>query len=356
MLHLPIQTYLMILVGLITQDQEEVIVYLQAENKVLRDQLDVALNGRRMRFTERQRRRLAEFGRRLGWRRLVKYCGIVGPGTIYAWHRRIIARKYDSSEQRRSKAMGRPPVCVETRRLVVRLATENRNWGYRRIRDVAKSLGYQICKTTVANILEDAGIEPAPDRRKRISWSQFMRIHWSAIASCDFFNVEVLTLRGYVRFQVFFVMRIATREVHIAGISPNIDGAWMLQMARNLTDTRDGFLRGMDYLIHDRDPLFTRAFRDLLKGSGVECKKLPAKSPNLNAHAERFVRTARETLSQYIFFGEKHLRHVLSETMEHYLHERHHQALGGKLIRPAIANDNVNLDGEIQCSERLAGC
>ncbi len=355
MLPLPLETYLLILVGLVTRDQEEVIAYLQAENKVLREQLDAALDGKRMRFTERQRRRLAEFGRRLGWRRLARYCRIVTPRTIYKWHRRLIAKKYDSSEQRKGKPVGRPPTGEETRTLVIRLALENKSWGCRRISDVAKSLGHEVCKTTVAVILEAAGIEPAPERRKGMMWSEFLRIHWDAMASCDFFNVEVLTLRGYVRFQVFFVMRISTREVEIAGISPNINGTWMRQMARNLTDAHDGFLLGMKYLVHDRDPLFTREFRDLLEDSGVTCTKLPAKSPNLNAYPERFVRTARETLSQHIFFGEKHLRYVLTETMAHYHAERHHQGLGGKLIRPDVANENVNLEGQIECRERLGG-
>jgi len=341
----------MILLGLVTRDHGEVIEYLQSENKVLRE----VLAGKRIRFTERHRRRLAEFGRKLGWRRLVKYCGIVTPGTIYAWHRRLIAKKYDSSEQRKGKRVGRPPTGEETRKLVIRLALENTAWGYRRIRDVAKSLGHPVCKTTVSDILEAAGIEPAPERREGMSWSEFMRIHWDAIASCDFFNVEVLTMHGYVRFQVLFVMRIAEREVQIAGISRNINGAWMLQVARNLTDVHDGFLSGIKYLIHDRDPLFTKDFRDLLGGSDVKCKKLPAKSPNLNSHAERFVRTARETLSQHIFFGERHLRYVLSETLEHYNSERHHQGLGGRLIRPVIANDNVNASGQIDCRERLGG-
>lgn len=354
MLPLPVQTYLMILVGLVTRDQEEIIGYLQSENKVLSELLDKALAGKRIRFTGRQRRRLAEFGRKLGWRRLVKYCGIATPGTIYAWHRRLIAKKYDSAEQRKGRPMGRPPVSTETRLLVIRLATENRSWGYRRIRDVAKSLGHVLCKTTVASILEVAGIEPAPERNS-MSWAEFMKIHWHAIASCDFFNVEVLTMRGYVRFQVFFVMRIETREVHIAGISPNINSPWMRQIARNITDAEDGFLRGINYLIHDRDPLFTKEFSSLLLSSDVECKKLPAKSPNLNAHAERFVRTARETLSQHIFFGEKHLRYVISETMKHYNEERHHQGLGGILIRPVVANDNVDCDGQIERKKRLGG-
>jgi hypothetical protein len=221
---------------------------------------------------------------------------------------------------------------------------------------VAESLGHTICRSTVANILKEAGIEPAPERRKGMSWAEFLKIHWDALASCDFVNVEVVTMRGYVRFQVFFVMQIATREVEIAGISSSIGGSWMKQMARNLTDSESGFLREMKYLIHDRDPLFTSVFRDLLAGSGVKCMRLPSKSPNLNAHAERFVRTARETLSLHIFFGEKHLRHVLSETMKHYHEERHHQGLGGKLIRPAVANDNGSVcDGEIECRERLGG-
>jgi len=129
----------------------------------------------------------------------------------------------------------------------------------------------------------------------------------------------------------------------------------MKQMGRNLLDVEDGFLLGMKYLIHDRDPLFTDAFRRLLGDNGVKCKKLPAKSPDLNPHAERFVRTARETLSQHIFFGEKHLRHVLSEAMKHYHEERHHQGLGGNLIRPVVGNDNFDAGGEIVCRERLGG-
>jgi hypothetical protein len=229
MLPLPLQTYLMILVGLVTTEQEDVIAYLQTENKVLREQLDVALAGKRIRFTERQRRRLAELGRRLGWRRLAK-AGEVLPDR-------------DSEDD-------------------LQVACQVNREEVRQLRAAE----------------EAAGIEPAPERRKGMSWSELLRIHWGAIASCDFFNVEVLTLRGYVRFQVFFAMRLATREVEIAGISPNVNGSWMLQMAQNLTDAHDGFLLGVKYLIHDRDPLFTRELRDLLEGSGVTCTKQPAKS------------------------------------------------------------------------------
>ena len=134
----------MILVGLVTRDQEQVIGYLQSENKVLRELLNNALGGRRIRFTERQRRRLAEFGRKLGWRRLVKYCGVVTPRTIYAWHRRLIAKKYDSSEQRKGKPMGRPPKGDETRKLVIRLALENNGLAPdQRRREIARTPGVQ---------------------------------------------------------------------------------------------------------------------------------------------------------------------------------------------------------------------
>jgi len=121
-----------------------------------------------------------------------------------------------------------------------------------------------------------------------------MTMHWDSLCACDFFTVEALGLSGTVRYMVFFVMAIKTRTVEIAGIAANPDGEWMKQMARNLTDTVDGFLRNATYLIRDRDPLFSKAFEDILEDRGVQCAEIPAQSPNCNPHAERFVKTVRE--------------------------------------------------------------
>ncbi len=128
----------------------------------------------------------------------------------------------------------------------------------------------------------------------------------------------------------------------------------MKQMARNLTDCDSGFLNGARYLIHDRDPLFTKRFRDILKPSGVKTVKLPARSPNLNAYAERFVHSIKsECLAKIIPLGERHLRKAVKEYTEHYHLERNHQGLDNELIEKLI--DEPNMSGAVECQERLGG-
>jgi len=131
-----------------------------------------------------------------------------------------------------------------------------------KIRDALHTrLGIEIGRTTVAKILAEASIEPAPEGEKTRTWKQFMKAHWDSLCACDFFTVEVLGLTGTVRYPVLFVMRVKTRTVEVAGIAVNPNGSWMKQVARNLIDSVVGFLRNATYLIHDRDPLFMTAFR-----------------------------------------------------------------------------------------------
>ena len=169
------------------------------------------------------------------------------------------------------------------------MAVENPQWGYTRIRGAPSNLGHEIARTTVKRILHDHGIDPAPERSLRIPWKTFLQAHWEGLTACDLFTVEVLTLAGLRRYLVFFVIALQSRRVTIAGIHPQPYGTWMGQMARNLTDPVDGCLRRARYLIHDRDPLYTRVFGEILEGGGVQPIRLPPKSPNLNAYAERFV-------------------------------------------------------------------
>jgi transposase InsO family protein len=181
----------------------------------------------------------------------------------------------------------RTPVDIE--QLIVRMASSNPRRGYTRIRGALRNLGHEIGRNTIKRILAANGIEPATIRRKGMSWETFLKSHWGVIAATDFFSVEVLTSTGLIRYFVLFVIDLKTRRVKIAGILPQPDGRWMRQVARNLTNVYDGFLTGSRYLIHDRDPLFTEAFRAILKDGGVRTVKLPAQSPDLNAFAERFV-------------------------------------------------------------------
>jgi putative transposase len=257
---------------------------------------------------------------------------IVTPDTLLRWYRRLVARKYDGSRRR---GPGRPPTQAALAKLVVRMASSNPTWGYTRIRGALCNLGHDLGRSTIKRILADAGIEPAPERSKRTPWATFLKAHWGAIAATDFFNVEVLTMHGLVRYSVLFVIDLKTRCVHLAGIAHDPYGAWMEQVARNLTDAVDGFLKDTRYLFHDRDPLFTQRFVDILRVGGVKTVKLPARSPDLNAVAERFVLSARtECLRRVIPLGEKHLRQIVAEFLIHYHLERNHQGLDNQLLTP----------------------
>ncbi|KKK83163.1 hypothetical protein LCGC14_2796130, partial [marine sediment metagenome] len=170
----------------------------------------------------------------------------------------------------------------------------------------------------------------------------------------DFFSIELLTTRGLVRCMVLFVIEYSTRRVHIAGVKTNPDGQWMKQVAKNLTDMEDGFLSGKRYLIMDRDTKFSDAFRKILEDEGVQSVRLPPRSPNLNAHLERFFRSLKtECLAKMIFFGEKSLRNAVRQFLDHYHAQRNHQSLGNRLIEPG--EEVGRSKGDIQCHERLGG-
>ena len=341
------QFLLVVLAGWINRQQQDVIEYLAEENRVLREQL----RGKRIRFTDDQRRRLAAKGKALGRKVLGEVCTLVTPETLLRWYRSLVARKYDGSAKR---GPGRPRVKETIQELVVRMAKENVSWGYGRIQGALENLRHTVSRSTIARILKEHGIEAAPQRRKGMSWATFLKSHWDVLAATDLFTVEVMTLRGLVRYHVLFVLELSTRAVEIAGIVPEPNGAWMEQIARNLTDAFEGFLRGKRYLIHDRSPLFTSGFTEILKAAGVKVVKLPPMSPNLNPHAERFVRSIKsECLAKMIFFGEKQLRRAIDEFMIHYHGERNHQGLGNELI---VSEESAGkTEGEICCRERLGG-
>jgi putative transposase len=321
--------------------------YLREENRVLREQL----GDKRLRFTDDQRRRLAAKAKGLGRKVLVELATIVTPETLLAWHRRLIAQKYDGSKKREP---GRPRKAEEIEALVVRMAKENRTWGYRRIQGALANLGHDIGRSTIAEILARNGVEPAPERGRKTTWKEFLEQHWELIVAADFFTIEAWTPRGLQRFVVLFFIELSTRKVQIAGIASVANGLWMNQIGRNLTDAVDGILKGKRYLIHDRDPLFTSEFLRVVGETGVASVKLPARSPNSNAYAERFVRTIKEScLERLILFGEGSVRRAAAEFAMHYHHERNHQGLDNKLICPDPKF--VGERGEVKRRERLGG-
>ena len=332
---------------MLNEQQQRVIDYLKEENRVLREQLGT----KQIRLTNNQRRRLAVLGKALGRKVLTEVCSIVTPDTIMRWHRKLIADKYDGSKARKP---GRPRVMQEIRNLVVRFALENRHWGYERIEGELSKLGHRVARTTVANILNENGLEPAPNRSKRTTWAEFLQTHWESIAAMDFFTVEVWTARGLTRFHVLFVIDLSTRHVEIAGISSAPHGAWVERVLKRMTDDFDGLLRNHKYLIHDRDPLFTKSMIDMLALAEVKSIKLPPKSPNLNAYAERFVRSIKhECLDRIIPIGEKHLWRAVDAYVKHYNHDRPHQGVGNMVLDPSFKS--AEPIGKVICDEQLGG-
>jgi putative transposase len=234
------------------------------------------------------------------------------------------------------------------------MAEENRGWGYRRIQGALSNLGHLLAHNTIANILKRNGIEPAPERCRKTTWKEFLNRHWQQIVASDFFTIEVWTPTGLKGFIVLFFIDLSTRRVEIGGVASRPNGLWMTQIARNVTDEVDGFFKGKRYLLHDRDPLYTREFLSMLAEQGIESVKLPPRSPNLNAYAERFVRTVKEScLEQMILFGEEALRNALHEFIAHYHFERNHQGLSNRVIVAPMTE--VQTAGRVQCKQRLGG-
>jgi transposase InsO family protein len=236
------------------------------------------------------------------------------------------------------------------RDLIVRMATDNSSWGYCRIQGELKKLDHNVAQSTIAKTLKDNGIRPAPERPT--SWRTFLKSHADVIAATDFFTTEVWTARGLVTHYVLFVIHQATRAVEIAGITTNPDGEFMAQVARNLTAEDDGFLRGKRFLVLDGDKKFTAQFQRILRDAGVELVRSAFQAPNMNAFAERWVKSVKtECLDKMILFGQGHLERALREYVAHHHNERPHQGLGNELID----GEPPNGVGGVVVRERLGG-
>jgi putative transposase len=218
-----------------------------------------------------------------------------------------------------------------------------------------KHLGYTISDQSVGNILKRHGILPAPQREKTTTWKEFIRTHMDVLVATDFFTTEVWAWGGLVTYYVLFFIRLGTREVRVAGTTPQPDQRWMVQIARNMTMADWGFLAPGQCLLHDRDGKYCLAFQRIIDEAGVKRVPLPPRSPDLNAYAERWVRSAREeALSRLILFDERALRHTLRHYEVHYHAERPHQGIGNVILSPSPDHVTKRVH-PIGCRERLGG-
>src|ERR1700674_1864659 len=332
-----------------TVDQELLLrnEYLVAENRILRAQV----SGRLL-LCNSEKKTLAEIGYRLGRKALEDVANAAKPDTILGWYRKLVAQKFDGSKARRK--VGRPQVDDDIEQLIVRMARENRSWGYDRIVGALANLGHKVSDQTVGNVLRRHGIPTAPERKRTTTWAAFIRTHVAVLAGTDFFTAEVFTLQGLVTYYVLFFIHLESRKVDIAGVTVHPNDRWMEQMARNVTMDGCGALRDCRYLLHDRDTKYTTSFRAIIESGQVKSLPLPAQSPNLNAYAERWVRSVKEEcLSKIILFGERSLRRALSEYVAHYHAERNHQGKSNVLLFRRVTQ--TRLEEPVRCRERLGG-
>jgi putative transposase len=280
---------------------------------------------------------------------------LVTPATLLRWHRELVARRWSYPHRR----PGRPATSADVRELVLRLARENPGWGYRRIQGELVGLGIRIAASTVWAILREAGVEPVP-RRLDASWTEFLRRQAASILECDFLTVDTLFFK---RFYVLFVIELASRRVHLAGITTSPDGAWVAQQARNLLMRLDDEGTCPRFLIRDRDCKFTRDFDEVFRSEGIRVIKAPVRAPRARAHAERWVESLRrECLDRLLIVGRRHLEHVVREYALHYNTHRPHRSLDQRpplakpppIDEPAPSDELLQLD-LIRRRDRLGG-
>src|SRR4051812_19013201 len=261
----------------------------------------------------------------------------VTPATLLRWHRQLIARHWTYPHAK----PGRPPVSTQIRELVLRMAAENPGWGHRRIHGELVGLGYQVAASTVCKILHHAGVDPAP-RRAGPTCQQFLTTQAHTLLACDFFTVDTVFLK---RIYVLFFLEIATRRVHVVGVTTHPTGAWVAQQARNLLIDLDQRADSRRYLLRDRDAKFTAAFDTVFTAAGITVIKTPPQAPRANAFAERWVGTVRrECTDRILIVGERHLAAVLGEYTAHYNAHRPHRSLGQRPPQPRSHVSRFALD------------
>ena len=274
---------------------------------------------------------------------------IVTPATLLRWHRRLVAQRWTYA-----RPVGRPPMRREVRALVLRLARENPRWGYPRIVGELKGLGIVVSATTVRAWLRAAGLGPVGQRRE-MTWREFVRAHRQSLLAVDFFTVETIWLQ---RLYVLFFIELGSRRVHLAGCTPNPSAAWVIQQARQLTWTVAERSEPLRFLIRDRDQKFTDGFEEVFRSDGIEVVRTPARAPQANGVAERFVRTVRtECLDRLLVLNQPHLERILEVFVDHYNRHRPHRALSlaPPEARRSVASSWAPGDARILRRDRLGG-
>lgn len=240
-----------------------------------------------------------------------------------AWHRTLIARKWDYTARRRRT--GRPSTAATLRKLVLRLARENPRWGHRRIQGELARLGHPIAPSTVWKILNAAGIDPAP-RRTGPSWRAFLTAQAEGIIAADFFHMDTITGR---RLYALAFLEHRTRKLHITCPTAHPTAQWATQQARNVANDLGSRVESLRFLLRDRDSKYTASFDAVFAAEEIDALLSAPQAPRMNAHCERVIGTLRrEVLDHVLIMNEAHAEQVLAAYQDHYNRHRPHRSRG----------------------------
>jgi putative transposase len=319
------------------------VVMLRHEVAVLRRQVS------RPALQPADRALFAGLARLLPRQRLARF--FVRPDTLLRWHRDLVRRRWTYPH----RPPGRPSVPSGTVSLVLRLATENPQWGYRRIHGELVTMGITVGGSTVWSILKRHGLDPAP-RRSGPSWAEFLHSQAKGMLACDFFSVDTVLLR---RLYVLVFIELDTRLLHVVGITSNPVASWVTQQARNLSFELSERTTPVKFLIRDRDAKFPRSFYDVFRADAIRIVKTPVRAPRANAICERVIGTLRrECLDQTLILGRRHLEAVLAEYVRHYNDHRPHRSLAQRCPRSSgeAPTALVDIDPKrLRRADRLGG-
>ncbi len=341
---------LTLLASLTRQELAQQIRFLKAENEILRSKLP-----RRVILDDRQRRTLVKHGKKLGGK-IKEVMSIVSYSTFRKWVRSMEGDKPAPTKRETKRGTGRPKLDEDVRDTIIRIRKET-GFGYTKVMQQLRRLGVHVSRQTVKNVIVEAGLGPLPGDHPD-TWHKFLKRHAETLWQCDFACKKKWTVKGLIDVYFMVFIHLGSRQIWVSPCTENPSGDWTAQQGRNFQMHIDDQDLRCTILMRDRDRKYTNAFDSVFKSSTCEIKLTPVRSPNLQAHVERVIQTIKhEVLNAFCIVNEKHLNHILRNTMAWYNTERCHTARDHlPPVRPNDPEPAIKFSkSQVICSERLGG-
>ena len=341
---------LTLLASLTRQELAQQVTYLKAENAILRRKLPD-----RITLNNQERRRLVRHGKKLvPW--IKELISIVRYSTFRRWIRNMEDGPTKRPKSKSENKLGRPLTDESIADTIIRIRKET-GWGYTKIVQALRRLGYRISRQTVKNILVEAGVGPDPSDHPD-TWSDFLKRHAATMWQCDFASKRKWTIKGMVDLYFLVFIHVDTRRIWVSPCTANPTGEWTTQQARNFQMHLQDEELPCELLQRDQDTKYVDSFDDVFRSTGCQIKKTCPRSPNLQAFVERVIQTLKhEVLNAFCVVSETHMDHILRVSQDWYNHRRGHSARGNlPPIREIDSPPTIDLKTtKIECHKELGG-